>query len=113
MGMVRSNKFEGEFLVEINEIRAVGTSLSLHLSCVCLLRSLASSLPPQDPPTWAPATTVAGPQPDLESEWNRQKPASLKIKLNSCFSGVVCFSFNGDRRAVENLLSKILSFLFA
>ena len=89
MGMVRSNKFEGEFLVEVNETKAVGTSLSLHLSCVCLLGSLASSLPPpsflaetyhlqepqkqnpQDPPTWAPATTVAGPQPDLESEGNR------------------------------------------
>ena len=81
MGMVKRSKFEGEFLVEINETRAVGTSLSLHLSCICLLGSLASYLPPpsflakpyqlrepqeqnpQDPPIWAPAMTVAGSQP--------------------------------------------------
>ena len=89
MGMVRRSKFEGEFLVEINETRAVGTSPSLHLSCICLLGSLASSLPPpsflakpyqlrepqeqnpQDPPIWAPAMIVAGSQPNFESEGNR------------------------------------------
>ena len=115
---------------EINETRAVGTSLSLHLSCVCLLGSLASSLPPpsflaktyqlqepqeqnpQDPPIWAPAMTVAGPQPDFKSG---EQIASSIFKNQThllFFRFFSFFSFNGDRRAVKSLLSKILSFPF-